>query len=221
MTAGGAGAEPRDARAARLARARLIVIVGESRRGRAVEDVAARVGGPGARFLQLRLKGRPKREVWRAACALRKRCDPAGALLVVNDDADVAVAAGADGVHVGAEDLPPEAARLVVGPERLVGASVHDAAEADRARAAGVDYAGVGTIFASATKPDLRARGPAALAEVLPRLGGIPAYAIGGITRAAARALIEAGAHGVAVGSAIVDADDIEAETAAFLAELS
>jgi thiamine-phosphate pyrophosphorylase len=187
---------------------------------RAAPRHRGRVGG-GARFLELRCKNVPKRDLYRLACALRERCAAAGALLVVNDEADVALAAGADGVHVGENDLPPAAARRVVGPERLVGASVHGAAEAARAAAAGVDYVGVGTIFASATKPGLRPAGLAVLSAALPELGAIPAFAIGGITRASLAAVLETGVHGAAVASAIADADDIEAETAAFLAEIA
>jgi thiamine-phosphate diphosphorylase len=197
-------------REATLRQARLLAIVGGPARGRSVEDVAAAALAAGVRFLELRLKGRSKSEVYATAVRLAGMCAEAGALLVVNDDADVALAAGADGVHVGMEDLPPEAARLIVGPDALVGLSVHDASEAARAVAAGVDYVGIGTVFASALKPDLRARGLEVIRAAVPVLRGIPGYAIGGIDATNAALAIEAGAHGVAVGSAVEGAEDVE-----------
>jgi thiamine-phosphate pyrophosphorylase len=203
-----------------LASARLLAIVGASRRGRSVDAVARAALAGGARFLELRLKGRPKGEVYEAARRLAGLCEPAGALLVVNDDADVALAAGADGVHVGMEDLPPGAARAVVGPERIVGLSVHEPREAALAAEAAVDYVGIGTIFSSALKPDLAARGPETIRAVLPVLRGIPGYAIGGIDAASAGLARAAGAHGVAVASAICDADDPEAATRALVAAI-
>jgi thiamine-phosphate pyrophosphorylase len=204
----------------RLRDERLLVIVGEARGGRSLEEVLARVLAGGARLLQLRAKTLSKRALLQAATALAARCADAGALLLVNDHADVAVAAGAAGVHVGADDLPPAAARAVVGPARIVGATVHGAAEAEAARAAGADYAGVGTIFGSPTKPGLEPGGMALLERLVPLLGEVPAFAIGGITREHVAAVRRAGAHGVAVASAIVDADDIEGETRAFLEAL-
>jgi thiamine-phosphate pyrophosphorylase len=203
-----------------LSAARLLVIVGESRRGRPLDDVARAALAGGARFLELRLKARPKGEVFAAARRLVPLCEAAGALLVVNDDADVARAAGADGVHLGQEDLPPDAARLVLGPDALVGLSVHDAREAALAVAARVDYVGIGTIFASALKPDLAARGVATIAAARSMLGAVPGFAIGGIDAANARLAIAAGAQGVAVASAIVDAEDPEAATRAILAAI-
>lgn len=211
-----------------IARAPLLAIVGEPARGRDALAIARAAIAGGVRFLELRLKGRPKGEVYAAARALAALCAETGALLVVNDDADVAAAAGADGVHVGQEDLPPEAARRVVGPEAIVGLSVHDLGEAARAREASsgagggpgaIDYAGVGTFFASPLKPDLRARGPAELAPVVAALGGLGApaeargaglwvYAIGGLTARNAAEALATGAHGLAVGSAIAEADD-------------
>jgi thiamine-phosphate diphosphorylase len=210
-----------EARRAALGRSRLMVIVGgPSRRGRGAEEAAREAAAGGARLFQLREKGLERRALLGLAERVAGICRGAGALLIVNDFADVAVAAGADGVHGGETDLPPEAARRVVGPARLVGASAHGAEAARRAAAAGADYVGVGTIFGSPTKPLLAARGPAVLREALPALGGVPAFAIGGITRERLPLVLATGVHGVAVASAIVDADDIAAETAAFLAAL-
>jgi thiamine-phosphate pyrophosphorylase len=207
-------AEAGEARRAALGRARLMVIVPGLEAGR--EALAG-----GAPILQLRAKAARRRELWQAALALAARCREAGALLIVNDHVDVAVAAGADGAHGGADDLPPEAARLVLGPTRLLGATAHGAEEAARAAAAGADYVGIGTIFESGTKPGLAARGPDLLRAVLPRLGSARGYAIGGITRARVREVLATGVHGVAVAAAIVEANDIARETARFLEEIA
>lgn len=175
----------------------------------------------GAPLLELREKRLGTGALFRLAEALAARCREAGALLIVNDRADVAVAAGADGVHGGADDLPPDAARRVVGPTRLVGATAHDPEEVARAAALGADYVGIGTIFGSATKPGLPARGLAALAAALPRLGAARGFAIGGISRERVREVLATGIHGIAVGAAIAEARDIARETARFLEEIA
>jgi thiamine-phosphate pyrophosphorylase len=204
----------------RLQAARLMVLVGEPRGEASPEVVAREVLAGGGRIIQLRMKGATKRGVVEVARRIRDGTGAADGLLIINDDADVAVAADADGVHVGQEDLPAEDARRVVGPGRLVGVSTHSAAEAGAAARARADYAGIGTVYASATKADLRAGGTEVLAAALPALGAIPGYAIGGITRERVAEVLAAGVHGIAVGSAIVAAPDIAAETAAFLAAI-
>jgi len=201
-----------------------MVLVGPARDDRrSALEVAAGVLQGGGRLLQLRLKGRPRAEVAAAARAIGALAGPLGALVFVNDDAAAAAEAGADGVHVGRDDLTPAAARAVVGPGRLVGRSTHSVAEVERALAAGADYVGVGTVFPSPTKADLAAGGPAVLAAVRPLLeaAGVPGYAIGGIARARVGLVLATGIHGVAVASAIVEAEDVAAETAAFLREIA
>ena len=106
----------------------------------------------GARVLQLRLKRTPLREALAAARAVVARCREAGAVCLVNDRVDVALLSGAHGVHVGDEDLPAEDARALLGPGRLLGVTVRDAAGAAAAQAAGADYVGLGPVFATSTK---------------------------------------------------------------------
>jgi thiamine-phosphate pyrophosphorylase len=120
------------------------------------------------------------------------------ALLIVNDDATVAAAVGADGVHLGEDDAEIDAARAIVGPDRLIGVSCYD--DVTRARAAvtaGADYVAFGSFFASTTKPAARRADRSLL--VLAKTLGVPVVAIGGITAANARALFDAGADAVAV----------------------
>jgi len=196
-----------------------MVVIGTPRAGRSVEETAASALRGGARLLELRVKAAATGDLVEIARRVAALCDPAGALLLVNDDAGAAVAAGADGVHVGQTDLPPVDARRVVGPERLVGLSVHDAPEAAIARAArnagALDYVGIGTVFSSALKSDLAPQGPEGVRALLPLLLDLPGYAIGGIGAGNVAAVMASGVHGVAVSSAIEAAPDPEAATRA------
>ncbi|MEM6762072.1 MAG: thiamine phosphate synthase [Pseudomonadota bacterium] len=132
--------------------------------------------------------------------------------ILVNDRADVAVAAGAAGVHVGHGDLTPAQARRIVGADAIVGVTIHTADEAEAADGAPIDYASVGGVFATSSKtnthPPIGIDGFAAIAERLRRARSLPIIAIAGIDVARAKALRAAGADGVAVMSAITKADD-------------
>lgn len=143
-------------------------------------------------------------------------CRKARALLIVNDDLELALAIGADGLHLGTEDGDLAEARKAIGPKRLLGASCYNRIElAERAVAAGADHVAFGSVFASPTKPAAR-RAPLALfGEARKRLA-VPLVAIGGITPDNARQVIEAGAHAVAVISALFDAPDVEAAARKF-----
>ncbi|MCO5169932.1 MAG: thiamine phosphate synthase [Planctomycetes bacterium] len=188
-----------------LAGARVLVILGERAGRPPLAEQARACLEAGVRLLQLRVKG-PDRALLEAARALVGPCEAAGALLVVNDRPDVARLAGAHGVHVGHDDLPPAEARRIVGPGALVGASAHDEAELARV-VEHVDYVGFGTLFPSPTKPELGAQGLErlrALAATCPA----PIYGIGGVTAETAALVVAAGAHGVAVSSAVLDAPD-------------
>jgi len=131
-----------------------------------------------------------------------------GAAVVVNDRIDLALAADADGVHLGRGDLPIERARAIAGEELLIGGSSHDVAEANAAIAAGADLIGIGCMFASSTKPDLDLAGPETLAAVLAAIPGVRHLAIGGIGPENVAALVAAGARGVAVGRAVCGSED-------------
>lgn len=165
----------------RIASARLYVLLDSSVARAPLEKVAAAALRGGADVLQLREEG-PDRRVLALARRLASMARESGALFVVNDRADIAVAADADGVHVGRSDLPIRAARAVVGAARIVGATTHSLAEARAAASAGADYISVGPMFPSPTKPGLRAAGFSYL-EAARRLG-VPHFCIGGITAA-------------------------------------
>jgi thiamine-phosphate pyrophosphorylase len=194
-------ASPGRARLARLSG--LYAIVGGSD---PVAAAAAAIAG-GARAVQLRLKDAPSGAVLEAArriVALAAR----HALVIVNDRADLALLAGADGVHLGDEDLPPAAARRLLGPDLLVGRTCRTLDEARAAIAAGADHVGFGPIFGSRSKAlAVAPRGVAALAEVTRALPA-PVVAIGGIDASNARDVARAGAACAAVIDALFGAGD-------------
>lgn len=209
-------------RASRLARARLYLIAtprsgwGAARLARAVS--AALRGG--ADMVQLRVKEGADREILALARLLRTLTTRAGALFLVNDRPDLALLAGADGVHVGQEDLPVAAARRVVGERAVVGLSTHSAAQARAAERAGADYVGFGPLYATPTKPGRRAIGLSDLGRVTRGLG-IPVFAIGGISPESAGRVRRAGASRVSVSSAILDSPDPERAARRILAGLA
>ena len=205
----------------RSAETRLRLIVATDRRLAAPRDIvqvvrdALRAGCPA---VQLREKELPPRDVLPLAHAVRRATHDAGALLVVNDRLDVALAVGADGVHLGPDDLPVAHARELAPPGFLIGYSAATAAGAQSAIASGADYIGCGPVFPTTTKPDAgSAIGVARLARIA-KAADAPVVAIGGITPDNAPAAIHAGAAGVAVISAVMTAADHRATTSRLLA---
>ena len=184
----------------------MIVTKPEPACGRALRDVVAECLRAGATAIQLRDKTATARDLAALAEDLRRLTRETGALLIVNDRLDVALAVGADGVHLGPDDLPVAAARSVAPAHFLIGRSTDDPATARSAAAAGADYLGVGAVYGTRSKPGLadEAIGPARVAEVL-RAAGLPGVGIGGVTPENARAVFETGA-GVAVISSVMDA---------------
>lgn len=178
-------------------------------RGRDLVTAARAAVAGGATAVQLRMKRAGAGAMLAAARRLRSDLSVP---LYVNDRADVAWAARAHGVHVGAEDLPAEALRPAAPQGFVIGVSVGSPAEAAAARRAEADYWSIGSVFATATKPDaglpIGITGFHALAALAP--AGMPVIGIGGITADNAGDLVRAGAHGVAVISAIFAAGDIE-----------
>lgn len=166
-------------------------------------------------MIQLREKELSDRELLDLAERTRELCRAAGALFIVNDRPDVARLAGADGVHVGSTDLPAGGARAIVGKRALVGVSAHDEAEIDAALQAGADYLGIGTVYPSGTKPGLPARG-LEVVRLAARSTSLPFFAIGGIAIERLAEVLAAGARGVAVSGAILQAPDPRAATEAF-----
>ncbi|UCH35004.1 MAG: thiamine phosphate synthase [Armatimonadota bacterium] len=192
-----------------------LYVITERWQGRSHADVARAALAGGAKTIQLRDKGMAVRELFATARELREMCEQAGALFIVNDRLDVALAAQAHGVHLGDEDLPvADARRALAGWERrrfIIGASAATVKEAQQAVADGADYLGVGAMFATDTKPDAGAPvGPQRLAEIR-REVSLPLVAIGGITIDNAADVVRAGADAVAVISAVSRAEDMEA----------
>jgi thiamine-phosphate pyrophosphorylase len=173
----------------------------------------------GVRLVQYRAKQGEDGERLEQALALRELCSRHGALFLVNDRIDLALAVDADGVHLGQGDLPPAVARRLLGPERLIGRSTHALAQLRQAEADGCDYAGVGPVQATPTKPG---RQPVGLNYVREACGAaqIPWFAIGGITAAVVPELRRAGAERVAVVRAITEAEDAQAASQALLSAL-
>jgi thiamine-phosphate pyrophosphorylase len=174
-----------------------------------------RLAVAGCRLIQLRAKSQSDAEVRLAGEALRPRLHALGARLIINDRVGVAVACGADGVHLGQDDGLIEEARRRLPAGALVGRSTHTPEQVLAAGSA--DYIGFGPVFATTTKDTGYAdRGLVALAEAV-RLSTIPVVAIGGITLSRLPAVQATGASGWAVISAILGAEDIEAAAAAFI----
>ena len=184
--------------------------------GRELVDVVVRALDAGLPAVQLRDKDLPGRALLALAEALRAATARRRALLFVNDRVDVALAVGADGVHLGQASMPVAVARGLLPPGALVGVSTHSPAEL--AAAAGADFALFGPVFATPSKP--AAQGEAALHAAV-RATALPVLAIGGVTATAVPALLAAGAAGAAVVREILAADDPAAATRALLAALA
>jgi thiamine-phosphate pyrophosphorylase len=180
---------------------------------RAAALVAA-LAGAGARILQLRAKDVPDGVLASTARDAAAAAHREGALLIVDDRPDVALIAGADGVHVGQEDLDPADVRRLLGPRALIGVSAHDRPQALRGAAGGADYVAIGPVFPTRTKARPDPVVGVQLVREARALLAAPLVAIGGITAANARAVADAGADGLAVISAVCGAPD---PAAAFL----
>jgi thiamine-phosphate pyrophosphorylase len=175
--------------------------------------LAAAIDG-GADMVQVREKAMEARDLLRRVREVIDLARPRGVRVIVNDRADLAMAASADGVHLGTADLPLMEARRLMGTGPLLGASTHDLGEAAAAVEAGADLCGVGAMFATGLKPDRVPSGPAYLRAFVDRFPRTPHLAIGGITPENVGHLAEAGARGVAVSSAICAAADPAAAAA-------
>ena len=170
--------------------------------------VVAALAAAGARLLQLRAKSVPDRVLERAARDAVSAAHAAGALLVVNDRPDVARVAGADGVHVGQDDLEPADVRRLLPGGAIVGVSTHGPAQLAAAAAGGADYVAVGPVFATTTKDRPDPVVGLEFVRLARRATPGPLVAIGGITPGNAADVVAAGADGVAVISALLRAPD-------------
>jgi len=183
------------------------------RDGRDALGVAAAAVGAGAGVVQVRRKGCTDLELYEFAARVVELCHGAGALCIVNDRVDVALAVGAAGTHLGADDLPIEAVRRVAGPDHLIGGTTRDPRRAIELVAAGADYLGVGPAYATTTKEGLPdPLGPAGVAAVAQAVD-VPVIAIAGVTAGRVPELRAAGAYGVAVVAAVAEAADPAAAT--------
>ena len=188
----------------------LMVITDPDCAGRDLVDVARAALRGGAGSIQLRAKHESTREMVELGRRLKAETEAAGALLFVNDRVDVALVIGADGAHLGDDDLPLEAARRIAPPPFLLGRSVDTEEEARVAEREGADYLGAGPVHATPSKLD------AAPAIGVPGIGAIaaatrlPVVAIGGVDAETAEGVARAGAAGVAVIRAVMRADDPE-----------
>ena len=185
--------------------------------GRTTPDVVAGALDGGVDAVQLRDKGTSARERYETGRRLRELTAEAGVPLIVNDRIDLAAAVDADGVHLGQSDLPVEIARDRLGDSAVVGVSTSTVDEAREAAAAGADYLGVGAVYATASKdvPDEQnGVGTDRIAAVADAVD-LPVVGIGGVDASNAAPVVEAGATGVAVLSAITAAEDPAEATAA------
>lgn len=170
----------------------------------------------GVKVVQYRNKVAPPPLFRAQAAELLRICRAAGALLIVNDNPEIAADIGADGVHVGREDGGVARARAIVGPDRIIGVSCYDELGiAELAVAEGADYIAFGAMFSSSVKPDAVVAPPRLLTEAKARLG-VPVCAIGGIKTTNVQTLIDAGADMAAVITDLFDAPDIAAQALAY-----
>lgn len=181
--------------------------------GRSTVDVAAAMLRAGVKLLQYREKDKSGGEMLQECRQLREMTRKAGCCFIINDHVDIALLCGADGVHVGQDDIPLEDVRRLMGPERIVGVSTHARAEAEAAIAGGADYIGVGPIYATNTKKGAEPVGLEYLAWVAGHCP-IPFTPIGGVNAATLPSVIAAGGRCCAIVSAITLAEDIEGRVA-------
>ena len=199
-------------RTERITKALRVYVIPDSAAGapRSLEEQARLAILGGATMIQLRDKEMTGRELYETAQRLLLLCRPRGIPLIVNDRLDVALVSGADGVHLGAEDLPVYAAKRLVPEGFIVGATAHSVEEGIRAEADGADYVGVGAAFPSGTKKGAVVLGVAGVREVCSAIS-LPTVAIGGITAENAREVLDSGVDGVSVVASVVGQEDIQA----------
>jgi thiamine-phosphate diphosphorylase len=207
-----------DARAGLAERLRLIVITDrDGAAPRSVVEVVEAALAAGAPAVQLRDKRASARDLHEAGRALLPLARAASALLFVNDRADVALALGADGVHVGPDDLPVAALRARVDREFLIGTSTDQPDEARALVAAGADYIGCGTVYPTTTKADAGAAIGLDGLDRVARAVSAPVVGIGGITAERSAAVAATAAAGIAVVSEVMRAKDVYATVRALL----
>jgi thiamine-phosphate pyrophosphorylase len=186
-----------------------VIIDTQALRGRSELDVARQAIQGGTRMIQLRDKLRPKGMLVPLARELKKVCAESGALFIVNDYLDLATVSDADGLHIGQEDLPIEAARKMLPGDKILGCSAATLEEALEAEKEGADYIAVGCIYPTPSKSPTRLAGLKTLRQVKSKVS-VPVVAIGGINEDNIAKVIGAGADAVAVISAVLGAANIK-----------
>jgi thiamine-phosphate pyrophosphorylase len=189
-------------------------------RGRSHEEVVRRAIAGGATLVQYREKKLPVDAMADEAARILRVCRERGVPFIVNDSLETARRIGADGLHLGQDDLDPAEARAILGEGFVIGVSVHDAREAEEAERKGADYVAANGVFPTASKLDLGTPLTLAGLSAIARATSLPVVAIGGIHAGNAADAIRAGAAGVAVISAVVSADDIEGACGALRAAI-
>lgn len=190
------------------------VITGEFCRGRSPVEVLDKVLAAGVKIVQLREKKMNMGSLYDLAILFREKTKKAGALLIVNDHIDLALAVDADGVHLGQDDLPLTAAKAIA-PDLIIGLSTHNLTQAQKGEKEGAAYVNIGPIYATGTKPEHKVfHGPQIIEDIGPKLR-IPFTVMGGIKIDNIAPVLEAGARHIAVVTAVTAADDIEKATTA------
>lgn len=175
---------------------------------RPLTDLLREAAGYGVLLFQYRDKQAAMKDAYLRALALRQAATEVGALLIINDRCDLALAVEADGVHLGQEDLPIAHARRLLGPDKIIGLSTHTASQVGEAIIEKPDYIGFGPIFRTSTKADHEPVVGLEGLRAVRLMTTLPMFAIGGVTPDSAGEMIAAGADGVAVISAILNAPD-------------
>ena len=186
-----------------------VIIDHEALLGKDEIDVCRQAIRGGANIIQLRDKLGNKSRMLNSARKIKEACTPSGVPFIMNDCLDIALASGADGLHIGQEDIPVSVARRLIPIDKLLGCSTTNTEEALKAEADGADYIAVGSIYPTQSKADITVVGLDRLREIREAVS-LPIVAIGGINADNARTVINAGADAVAVISAILTSDDIE-----------
>jgi len=182
-------------------------------RNRPLQDVVLQAVQGGAAYVQLREKDLSTRGFVEEAISIKKLLAPYHVPLIINDRIDVALASGADGIHIGQEDMPYATARKLMGEKAIIGLSVETWEDVEAAEKLAVDYIGVSPVFATPTKTDTKEPWGLEGLKKIKSVSRHPLVAIGGINQMNARAVVSAGADCLAVVSAICAADDPEAAT--------
>ncbi|HJX69994.1 MAG TPA: thiamine phosphate synthase [Dehalococcoidia bacterium] len=205
-------------KAGRLAGLYLILDT-QALRGRNEVGVATQAIRGGAKAIQLRDKQHSKTELLEIARRLREVCAEKEVLFIINDYLDIALATGADGLHLGQKDLPLSEAHRFLSIDKLVGCSAATLSEAVQAQAEGADYIAVGSIYPTLSKENFRLVGLKTLQQIRRKIS-LPLIAIGGINETNVAEVIKAGADGIAVISAVLGAEDVEGATRKLVTKL-